>query len=102
MEMHHRSDIGLGCLRPMQVVIDGEQMFRRQIVAPFDEQRFAAARLKRGSRGTAVVAPHARGRQIPVDLGRKLAYCAAIEEYRSGLTVRSWPSARRRGDGRNR
>ena len=39
----HRRLVGF---RPVEVVVDGQEMFRRQLIGPFDQQPFTAASFK--------------------------------------------------------
>ncbi len=57
MHMRHRAHFGLLALRTVDVVIDGQKVFRRQRIDPLHQQWFAARGFKGWAGKQTVVTP---------------------------------------------
>jgi hypothetical protein len=74
MQVHHAANLRYVLFGPMERVIDGQKMFRGQLVDPLDRESFAAARIEHHAGNRSAVGPQSRGRQITVQLARNRAH----------------------------
>src|ERR1700722_9951401 len=78
VEMNHCARFRKFAARPVKVVVDGQEVFERQLILPFDAYFLTSLGFYQGANCFGSVAPQPGGRKIAVHLDPDFAHGDAV------------------------